>query len=88
MIGASEPWFRVRQTDHGTSYDLTHWRGAVAVLLVAIFAAAIGLALLFLLGRTAFAGAVSLTVGVVLFCALLLSVVRLTSVHDDDGRAL
>jgi hypothetical protein len=25
---------------------------------------------------------------VVLFCALLLSVVRLTSVHDDDGRAL
>ncbi|HEY1427525.1 MAG TPA: hypothetical protein VGF50_12700, partial [Caulobacteraceae bacterium] len=37
-----QPWFRARRGDQGTGYSLIHWKGGVAVVLIALFCSGLG----------------------------------------------
>ncbi|HEX3407128.1 MAG TPA: hypothetical protein VHS81_07810 [Caulobacteraceae bacterium] len=72
-----EAWFRARRSDEGVGYGLTHWKGAVAVVLVALIGCGVGALPLLVFGTRDIALAGGFVLGFSTFTILLLALVRL-----------
>ena len=75
-MGQSEPWFRARRLDQGTGYSVIHWKGAVAVAVIALVCAGLGALPALLLGGTETMWIIGLVLALPIFGVLLLALIR------------
>jgi hypothetical protein len=71
-----QPWFRARRGEQGTGYSLIHWKGAAAVVLIALFCSGLAALPALLLGGSEILWVVGLVLALPIFGVLLLMLVR------------
>jgi hypothetical protein len=75
-MAQAEPWFRARRGEQGTGYSLIHWKGGVAVGLIALFCAGLGALPPLLLGGGEIMWVAGFVLALPIFGVLLLMLIR------------